>query len=84
MEAQIQETLNQNLENIDLLVELIKVSGRIADDYETEDSDRYKSVPCIYHKLSKDIIIWPEKMKKAKDLAEQNDPDWQEFLKWDP
>lgn len=88
LEAQIQETLDQNLEKIDLLDELIKVTGRIAQEYETttqnpEDSG-HKSVPCIYHKLSKDIIIWPEKMKKAKDLVEQNDPEWQEFLKWNP
>lgn len=86
--AQINETLDQKPEKVDLLTELIKVSGRIAFNYETEtgrqtDSD-HKSVPCLYHRLSEDIIIWPEEMKKAKQLAEKEGSDWKEFSDWDP
>ncbi|XP_052673194.1 uncharacterized protein LOC128155499 isoform X2 [Crassostrea angulata] len=88
LEAQIKETLNQKPEKVDLLAELIKVSGRIAFNYETETSRQtdsgHKSVPCLYHRLSEDIIIWPEEMKKAKQLAEKEGSDWKEFSNWDP
>lgn len=86
MEAQIKETLNQKPNKIDLLAELTKVSGRIAEYETSTDNPRdsgHKSVPCVYHRLSKDIIIWPEEMKKAKELAEQ-DPQWKAFLDWNP
>ncbi|XP_065933091.1 uncharacterized protein [Magallana gigas] len=86
--AQINETLNQKPEKVDLLTELIKVSGRVAFNYETETCRQtdsgHKSVPCLYHRLSEDIIIWPEEMKKAKQLAEKEGSDWKDFFDWDP
>lgn len=86
--AQINETLNQKPEKVDLLTELIKVSGRIAFNYETETGRQtdsgHKSVPCLYQRLSEDIIIWPEEMKKAKQLAEKEGSDWKDFFDWDP
>lgn len=88
IEAQIKKTLDQNPEKVDLLAELTKVAGRIAFNYETETDTSadsgHKSVPCLYHKLSKDIIIWPEQMKNAKELAEKEESNWQQFFKWDP
>eukprot|EP00105_Crassostrea_gigas_P045573 XP_019929721.1 PREDICTED: uncharacterized protein LOC105345395 isoform X2 [Crassostrea gigas] len=86
--AQIKETLDQKPEKVDLLTELIKVSGRIAFNYETETrsltDSGHKSVPCLYHRLSEDIIIWPEEMKKAKQLAEEECSEWKKFSDWDP
>ncbi|XP_062621961.1 uncharacterized protein LOC134283513 [Saccostrea cucullata] len=64
--AQLNETLDTKPEKIDLLGELTKVSGRIAYKYETDtdiiESSGHKSVPCLYHKLSRDVIIWPGKI----------------------
>lgn len=88
IEAQIKETLDQKPEKVDLLAELTKVSGRIAFNYETDTGSLkdsgHKSVPCLYHKLHKDIIIWPEEMKKTKLLAEKEGSDWKKFSDWDP
>lgn len=88
IEAQIKETLDQKPEKVDLLAELTKVSGRIALNYETDTGSLkdsgHKSVPCLYHKLQKDIIIWPEEMKKTKLLAEKEGSDWKKFSDWDP
>lgn len=89
LEAQIKETLDQKPEKVDLLAELTKVSGRIAFNYETETGSLtdsgHKSVPCLYHKLSKDIIIWPEEMKKTMQLlVEKEGSEWEKFSFWDP
>lgn len=89
LEAQIKETLDQKPEKVDLLAELTKVSGRIALNYETDTGSLtdsgHKSVPCLYHRLSKDIIIWPEEMKKTKQLlVEKEGSDWKKFSNWDP
>ncbi|XP_061184087.1 uncharacterized protein LOC133192159 [Saccostrea echinata] len=87
LETQLKETLETKPEKIDLLAELTKVSGRIAYKYETDtgtsESSGHKSVPCLYHKLSRDVIIWPEEIKNAKELYE-GDPDGElkDFLKW--
>ncbi|XP_061184935.1 uncharacterized protein LOC133192949 [Saccostrea echinata] len=72
--AQLNETLDTESEKIDLLAELTKVSGRIAYRYETDtdtvESSGHKSVPCLYHKLSRDVIIWPNKIKNARELCD--------------
>lgn len=89
LEAQIKETLDQKPKKVDLLAELTKVSGRIAFNYETETGSLmdsgHKSVPCLYHRLSKDIIIWPEEMEKTMQLlVEKEGSEWEKFSSWDP
>ncbi|XP_034299640.2 uncharacterized protein [Magallana gigas] len=89
LEAQIKETLDQKPKKVDLLAELTKVSGRIAFNYETETGSLmdsgHKSVPCLYHRLSKDIIIWPEEMEKTMQLlVEKEGSEWEKFTFWDP
>ncbi|XP_061184936.1 uncharacterized protein LOC133192950 [Saccostrea echinata] len=85
LETQLKETLSTDPEKIDLLAELTKVSWRIAYKYETDtntiESSGHKSVPCLYHKLSRDVIIWPEEIKNAKKFCKE-DEKLKDFLKW--
>ena len=81
--------MKENPERVDLLAELTKVSYRIAYHFETEanrqEDSGLKSVPCLYHKFCKDFIVWPEEMKRAKELCEK-DAKWMAFynMKWLP
>ncbi|XP_078322893.1 uncharacterized protein LOC144622174 [Crassostrea virginica] len=87
LEAQIKETMDQNPERVDLLAELTNVSHRMAYEFETETNrqeDRgHKSVPCLYHRFCKDFIVWPEEMKRVKELCEKDDK-WMDFFKMKP
>ena len=87
LEAQIKETMDENPERVDLLAELTKVSHRMAYEFETETNrqeDRgHKSVPCLYHKFCKDFIVWPEELKRAKELCEKDDK-WKAFFNMKP
>jgi hypothetical protein len=86
LQKQLKETLDSNPESVDLLAELIKVSGRMAYNYEANirDNSGYKSVPCLYHKLCKDIIICPTQLKSTKEKWESfENPKLQEFFKWE-
>ncbi|XP_056010880.1 uncharacterized protein LOC130051874 [Ostrea edulis] len=87
MEEQLKESLKDNPENVDLLAELTKVSGRMAYKYETDtdssESSGHKSVPCLYHKLCKDVIICPQELARKKKLLENHDnSEYSEFFKW--
>ncbi|XP_062621962.1 uncharacterized protein LOC134283514 [Saccostrea cucullata] len=87
LEAQLKETLKTKPEKIDLLAELTKVSRRIAYKYETDTdaikSSGHKSVPCLYHRLSRDIIIWPEEIRRAKELLESDQSgEYEKFFQW--
>ncbi|XP_062622028.1 uncharacterized protein LOC134283529 [Saccostrea cucullata] len=85
LETQLKETLETDPEKVDLLAELTKVSWRVAYKYETDtyasESSGHKSVPCLYHRLSKDAVIWPKKIRAVKNTYEK-DEKLKDFLKW--